>query len=185
MRPLTESLPVLGRAAFNCPDNERAKMRPSSNFAAHLKPTHRVPPFSETLRQIVSWWRGAEPGWRERFKEAQLIDEIATQKVEGRSQRKGAIVPCSWKPEEFKVESSEHQDNANIHCQPFPKSVSEEPEIYTDYDGYHRHHVKHYSYLSAHGADNSVFLRPVEAVDAVHNPARFRFTFKSGHVRCN
>ena len=22
--------------------------------------------------------------------------------------------------------------------------------IYTDYDGYHRHHVKHYSYLSAH-----------------------------------
>jgi hypothetical protein len=28
--------------------------------------------------------------------------------------------------------------------------VSEEHNIYTDYDGYHRHHVKHYSYLSAH-----------------------------------
>ena len=27
---------------------------------------------------------------------------------------------------------------------------SEEHEIYTDYDGCHRHHVKHYSYLSAH-----------------------------------
>jgi hypothetical protein len=62
-----------------------------------------------------------------------------------------APVPvCSWTPEEPKVESSEHQDNANIHYQPFPVSVSEEHEIYTDYDGDHRHHVKHDSYLSAH-----------------------------------
>ena len=69
----------------------------------------------------------------------------------------------SWRPEESPVESSKHQDNANIHCQPFPESVSEEREIYTDYDGCHRHHVKHYSYLSAHAeADNSVFLRTSE-----------------------
>lgn len=61
-----------------------------------------------------------------------------------------AIAPCSWTPEESQVESCEHQDNANIHCQPFPESVSEEHEIYTDYDGCHRHHVKHDSYLSAH-----------------------------------
>jgi hypothetical protein len=61
-----------------------------------------------------------------------------------------AIAPCSWTPEESQVERCEHQDNANIHCQPFPESVSEEHEIYTDYDGYHRHHVKHDSYLSAH-----------------------------------
>jgi hypothetical protein len=33
---------------------------------------------------------------------------------------------CSWMPEESPVESSEHQDNANIHGQPFPESVSEE-----------------------------------------------------------
>jgi hypothetical protein len=65
-------------------------------------------------------------------------------------QRKGAIAPCSWTPEEPQVESREHQDNANIHCQPFPESVFEEHEIYTYYDGYHRHHVKHYSYLSGH-----------------------------------
>jgi hypothetical protein len=64
--------------------------------------------------------------------------------------QKGAIARCSWTPEESQVESSEHQDNANIHCQPFPESVSEEHEIYTDYDGCHRHHVKHESYLSAH-----------------------------------
>src|SRR5208282_951996 len=61
-----------------------------------------------------------------------------------------AIAPCSWTPEESQVESCEHQDNANIHCQPFPESGSEEHEIYTDYDGCHRHHVKHDSYLSAH-----------------------------------
>jgi hypothetical protein len=61
-----------------------------------------------------------------------------------------AFAPCSWTPEESQIESCEHQDNANIHCQPFPKSVSEEHEIYTDYDGYHRHHVKHDSYLFAH-----------------------------------
>jgi hypothetical protein len=60
------------------------------------------------------------------------------------------IAPCSWTLEESQVESCEHQDNANIHCQPFPKSVSEEHEIYTDYDGCHRHPVKHASYLSAH-----------------------------------
>jgi hypothetical protein len=56
----------------------------------------------------------------------------------------------SWTIEESEVESSEHQDNANIHCQPFPESVSEEPDIYADYDGYHRRHVKHYSQLSVH-----------------------------------
>jgi hypothetical protein len=61
-----------------------------------------------------------------------------------------AIAPCSLTSEESQVESCEHQDNANIHCQPFPESVSEEYEIYADYDGCHRHHVKHDSYLSAH-----------------------------------
>src|SRR5262249_42763758 len=55
-----------------------------------------------------------------------------------------------WMPEESEVKSSEHQDNANIHRQPFPESVSEEREIYTDYNGCHRHRVKHASYLSAH-----------------------------------
>jgi hypothetical protein len=61
-----------------------------------------------------------------------------------------AIASCSWTPEESQIESYEHQDNANIHSQPFPESVPEEHQIYADYDGYHRHHVKHVSYLSAH-----------------------------------
>jgi hypothetical protein len=53
---------------------------------------------------------------------------------------------CSAPPEFGR----EHQDNSNIHYQPFPESVSEEHEIYTDYDGDHCHHVKHDSYLSVH-----------------------------------
>jgi hypothetical protein len=61
-----------------------------------------------------------------------------------------AIAPCSWAPEESEVESSEHQDNANIHGEPFPESVSEEHEIHTDDDGCHRQHIKHDSSLSAH-----------------------------------
>jgi hypothetical protein len=56
----------------------------------------------------------------------------------------------SWAPDKSQVESCEYQNNANIHRQPFPELVSEEHEIYTDYDGCHRHHVKHHSYLSAH-----------------------------------
>jgi hypothetical protein len=56
----------------------------------------------------------------------------------------------SWRHEESRVETSEHQDNTNIPYQPFPEAVSEEHEIHTDYNGCHRHHVKHYSYLSAH-----------------------------------
>jgi hypothetical protein len=37
----------------------------------------------------------------------------------------------------------------------FLESVSEEREIYTNYDGGHRHHVKHYSFLSVHFSQQS------------------------------
>jgi hypothetical protein len=52
-------------------------------------------------------------------------------------------------PQESEVERREHEDDSNIHRQPFPESVSEEHDIYTDYDGCHRQHVKRDSY--AHG----------------------------------
>jgi hypothetical protein len=64
--------------------------------------------------------------------------------------KKGVVAPHSWTPEESQVASCEHQDNANIHCQPFPESVSEECEIHTDYDGCHCHHVQRDSDLPAH-----------------------------------
>jgi hypothetical protein len=69
----------------------------------------------------------------------------------------GAGDGSSWTPEKPQVESCEHQNNANIHCQPFPESVSEEHEIYTDYDGYHHHHVKHDGYLSAYSSGKCQF----------------------------
>ena len=78
------------------------------------------------------------------------LQRVLRRSASAQSQRKGAVAPCSWTPQESQVERCEHQDDSNIHCQPFPESVSEEHEIYTDYDGCHRHHVKHDSYLSAH-----------------------------------
>jgi hypothetical protein len=59
-----------------------------------------------------------------------------------------AVAPCSWAPEESRIESCEQQDNTNVRYQPFPESVSEEREIHTHYDGYHCHHVKRDSDLS-------------------------------------
>jgi hypothetical protein len=61
-----------------------------------------------------------------------------------------AIGPRSWALEESRVESREHQDNANIHYQSFPESVFEDYEIYADYDGYHRQREQHDRYLSPH-----------------------------------
>jgi hypothetical protein len=43
---------------------------------------------------------------------------------------------------ESQVERCEHQNYANVHCQPFPESVSEEREIHTDDDGCHCYDVK-------------------------------------------
>jgi len=62
----------------------------------------------------------------------------------------GVWCRVSWTPDESEVESREHQDNADIHDQPFPESAFEEHEIYTDYDGCHRQPVKHDSFPSAH-----------------------------------
>jgi hypothetical protein len=77
-----------------------------------------------------------------------------------------AVIPLrSWRHEESQVESSEHQDNANIHDQPFPESVSEEHEIYTDYNDCHRHHVKHYSYPSVSVRPYFIFCAAVGATN--------------------
>jgi hypothetical protein len=94
------------------------------------------------------------------------VTEAEARMMDNRRER-GVIAPCSWTPEESEVESYEHQDNANIHRQPFPESVSEEPEIYTDYDGYHRRHVKHDSYLSTHQLTSSCAACRVASVRAL------------------
>ncbi len=53
-------------------------------------------------------------------------------------------------PEESEIKSCEDQDNADVCCQPFPKSVSEEQEVHGNYDHYHDHNIKRGGYLSAH-----------------------------------
>lgn len=61
-----------------------------------------------------------------------------------------AVAPYSRMLQESQVERCKHQNDSNIHYQPFPESVPEEQEIYTDDDGCHRHHIKHDSYPAAH-----------------------------------
>jgi len=57
--------------------------------------------------------------------------------------------------EKSQVESSEHQDDADIHHQSFPESISEERKIYADYNGCHHHRVEHPNYPSAHFSKTS------------------------------
>jgi hypothetical protein len=59
--------------------------------------------------------------------------------------------------EESQVEGGEHQDDANIRDQPFPKSISEKRDIYTNDDGYHHYRVKRARYPSAHFRGNRHF----------------------------
>ncbi|HEY3777499.1 MAG TPA: hypothetical protein VGL35_05535 [Rhizomicrobium sp.] len=78
-------------------------------------------------------------------------------------------------PQDSEVERCEHQDNSNIHCQPFPEPVSEEPEIHTDDDGCHRQHVKHDNYLSAHFSRVQVLIDGIcEFDDGSNIPISFR-----------
>ncbi|HEV2561932.1 MAG TPA: hypothetical protein VGT78_07305 [Rhizomicrobium sp.] len=49
-------------------------------------------------------------------------------------------------PEESQIESREHQDNADIHDQPFPETVSKECEVESDDRGNHRQHIKQDNY---------------------------------------
>ena len=52
------------------------------------------------------------------------------------------IVRCSRTPEEQQVQKPEHQNDADVHRQPFPESVSQENEIDADDEGHHRRAVK-------------------------------------------
>jgi hypothetical protein len=79
------------------------------------------------------------------------------------------------------VESCEHQDNANIHYQPRPDLISEEHEIYTDYDGDHRHHVKDDSYLSAHFSDPIIQVVTDRMTSRILRPNRKAHGHSSDH----
>ena len=84
--------------------------------------------------------------------------------------RGDGCAPSSWTPEESQVESYEHQDNANVYCQPFPESVSEERDIHSDDDGYHCQHVNRDSdlpaQLTSHGlySNKGMSVRKIDRV---------------------
>ena len=53
-------------------------------------------------------------------------------------------------PEEPQIEGRKRQDDAGISHQPLPEQMSEEHEIYSDYDGYHRGNAEDDNQLSVH-----------------------------------
>jgi hypothetical protein len=56
----------------------------------------------------------------------------------------------SWTPEKSQIESQKHQDNADIHRQPFGESILEERDIHADYDDCHRYQIEHDDHRSVH-----------------------------------
>jgi hypothetical protein len=47
-------------------------------------------------------------------------------------------------------EGCKHQDNANIHHQPFPEPISKEEKIHTNDNGYHQQSDKHGRHALCH-----------------------------------
>jgi hypothetical protein len=43
---------------------------------------------------------------------------------------------------ESQIEGCKHQDNADVHYQPFPESIPKEEQIHANYDGYQHSEVK-------------------------------------------
>ena len=101
----------------------------------------RLHPFSAAhILQSRSW--ADQPQW--------LVQDIRCKKDLKGSQQSCRPSSDSWTAEETDVESREHQDDANVHGQPFPEVVSEERDIDTDNNRHHCHAIKHDSDLSAH-----------------------------------
>jgi hypothetical protein len=83
---------------------------------------------------------------------SRIVDQVGNRRLNTRSPF------TSWRSrthEEPQVERCEHKDDADIHHQSFPESVSEERKIYTDYNGYHHHRVEHPNYSSVHFSTTS------------------------------
>jgi hypothetical protein len=53
--------------------------------------------------------------------------------------------------QESEIEGRKHQDNSDVHGQPWPKLMPEEKDVHTDHYGHHGEHVKHGDQISSHG----------------------------------
>jgi hypothetical protein len=72
-------------------------------------------------------------------------------------------------PEESQIEGRKHQDNADIHDQPYPEPVSEEREIHADYDGDHRQYVQRRGYPALHFSKTSFHFFAFFGTLCLHN----------------
>ena len=63
--------------------------------------------------------------------------------------------------QEPEVERCEDEDNANVGCKAFPDVASEEQDIHTDDDTYHRNRVQHAGCRPSHRASLAVEKRCV------------------------
>lgn len=79
-----------------------------------------------------------EEGRRDGFSYALLFQRRNWSQIE-----RGALTTLATY--ETQVESSEYQNDAGIHHQPFPEAMSEDCDVYADYDGNHCRHVKNNS----------------------------------------
>ena len=58
-------------------------MRPPDRYSASplynfvTVPTQHVSSFAEMLRTVWRWWRGQGPNWRERAKDARMVERLA------------------------------------------------------------------------------------------------------------
>jgi hypothetical protein len=52
--------------------------------------------------------------------------------------------------EESQIERYKHQDNADVHYQPLPKSILKEQQIYAYDNSYQRHNVKRDKHVPGH-----------------------------------
>jgi hypothetical protein len=68
----------------------------------------------------------------------------------GATQPTGAGAPSSWALQESQVEGSNHQDNADIHHQPWPELMPEEQQIHDNDTGCHHQDAKHHIGIPGH-----------------------------------
>lgn len=55
---------------------------PLPSFCTIPAPIERTPSFVETLLAIWTWWRGAQPSWKDRVREARAIDALVEEMAE-------------------------------------------------------------------------------------------------------
>jgi hypothetical protein len=55
-----------------------------------------------------------------------------------------------WVPKESQIEAGKHQNDSDVHHQPFPEIIPEDQGIESDDGGYHHQHVKNCNHRSRH-----------------------------------